>query len=161
MTPRFVLARMEGRVPTGPVAVRPTGWRRVAVAARDMPATRAIRAGRHMVSNAIVPIRMAIPVEGMGRVGAEGLRVPVALRHRAPQPSFDPRILLAAGAILLVLIVLCVTLLLRGCTPKEDAKAGSSAPSTSQVDTGQETALRTRPLLIPRRAPLRTQKAAT
>jgi hypothetical protein len=84
MTPRFVLARMEGRVPTGPVAVRPTGWRRVAVAARDMPATRAIRAGRHMVSNAIVPIRMAIPVEGMGRVGAEGLRVPVALRTAPP-----------------------------------------------------------------------------
>lgn len=36
------------------------------------------------------------------------------------------------------MIVLCVTLLLRGCTPKEDAKAGSSTPSTSQVDTGQD-----------------------
>ena len=73
--------------------------------------------------------------------GARGGGRPPAFRWRsAPRPpaSFDPRILLAAGAILLVLIVLCVTLLLRGCTPKEDAKAGSSAPSTSQVDTGQD-----------------------
>ena len=114
-------------------AMEPRGGRRARYAGDPHDPRRAAYGQQRSRSNAYGDPRRGNGARGGGRPPRSG-----GAPHRAPQPSFDPRIVLAAGAILLLLIVLCVTLLLRGCTPKEDAKAGSSTPSTSQVDTGQD-----------------------
>lgn len=50
---------------------------------------------------------------------------------------FDPRMIIAAALIALVIIVLAGFMLLRGCAPEPEA-AGSAAPSSSQVDTSKK-----------------------
>lgn len=48
---------------------------------------------------------------------------------------FDPRMIIAAALIALVIIVLAGFMLLRGCAPEPKASGSAAAPSSSQVDT--------------------------